>query len=82
MRNELVLKAWQANGHVPGMLSGERRLAPSNSGYLTAGDADEATDYVEANGAAWRSVSGAITWLGEITGQLKRPEWRTPPASE
>lgn len=74
--NELALEAWESNNHVPGMLSGKRRLAPSKSGYLTVGGADEATDYVEANGAVWQSTSGAIAWLSEITGQLKLPKQR------
>lgn len=80
--NTLVLKAWQSNSHVPDMLSGERRLAPSNSGYHTMGGADEATDYVEANGPAWQSVSGAITWLKEATEQLKPPNRHRRPVDE
>lgn len=80
--DDLASEAWQANSHVPKMLSGERRLAPSKSGYMTMGGADEATAYVEASGAAWRSTAGAITWLNQITGQLKPPKRHRPHAGE
>jgi tetratricopeptide (TPR) repeat protein len=73
--NDLALVAWAANSHVPAMLSGERRLVHSNSGYNRLGGDDEASDYVAANGAAWRSTSGAIAWLKEITEKLEPPKW-------
>lgn len=67
----IVEEAWEANPHVPAMLAGLKRLAPSNDGYISMGGADEATAYVEENGAAWRITPGAIEWLVERTAALK-----------
>jgi tetratricopeptide (TPR) repeat protein len=59
-----VLKdARSANEHVPAILAGTRPLTFSQSGYLTVGGADEASDYVRECGAAWRQTPGAIDWL-------------------
>ena len=67
----IVKEAWEANPYVPAMLAGVRRLAPSNDGYISMGGEDEATAYVEENGAAWRAVPGAVEWLVERTAALK-----------
>ena len=67
----IAREAWEANLHVPAMLAGLSRLAPSRDGYISMGGADEATAYVEENGAAWRAVPGAIEWLLERTAELK-----------
>lgn len=63
----IVEEAREANPHVPAMLAGLKRLAPSNDGYISMGGADEATAYVEQNGGAWRAVPGAVEWLVERT---------------
>src|SRR3546814_18784073 len=59
----IVQEAWDSNPHVPAMLAGLKRLTPSRDGYISMGGEDEATAYVEENGAAWRAVPGAVEWL-------------------
>jgi len=66
-----VQEAWDSNPHVPAMLAGLKRLTPSRDGYISMGGEDEATAYVEENGAAWRAVPGAVEWLVERTAALK-----------
>lgn len=73
----LAEEAWEANSHVPAMLSGERALVQSNRGYITVGGDDEASSYVERVGAAWKATPGAIAWLKEITGQREAPKWHS-----
>jgi len=73
----LAVDAWEANSHVPAMLSGEQPLVRSNSGYIRTGGDDEASSCVEAIGAAWRSTPGAIAWLKEITGKREIPKWHS-----
>src|SRR3546814_12924151 len=63
----IVQEAWDSNPHVPAMLAGLKRLTPSRDGYISMGGEDEATAYVEENGAAWRAVPGAVEWLVERT---------------
>ena len=41
----LVQDAWSANQHVPAILAGAVKPVTSESGYITMGGADEATDY-------------------------------------
>ena len=60
-----------SNSHVPAMLAGLKRLVPSRDGYISMGGEDEATAYVEENGAAWRAIPGAIDWLAERSTGLK-----------
>ncbi|OWQ98673.1 hypothetical protein CDQ92_00130 [Sphingopyxis bauzanensis] len=67
----IVQEAWDSNPHVPAMLAGLKRLTPSRDGYISMGGEDEATAYVEENGAAWRAVPGAVEWLVERTAALK-----------
>lgn len=69
--DEIVREAWKANRHVPAMLAGSQRLAPSADGYISMGGADEATAYIADNGAAWHAVPGAIEWLVAQTSGLK-----------
>lgn len=69
--DELAREACEANRHVPAMLAGSQRLAPSADGYISMGGADEATAYIADNGAAWRAVPGAIEWLVARTAGLK-----------
>lgn len=69
--DEIACEAWEANRHVPAMLVGVERLAPSADGYIRMGGADEATAYIADNGAAWRAVPGAIEWLAAQTSGLK-----------
>ncbi|CAM5388857.1 MULTISPECIES: hypothetical protein [Sphingomonadales] len=67
----IVREAWESNSHVPAMLAGLKRLVPSRDGYISMGGEDEATAYVEENGAAWRAIPGAIDWLAERSTGLK-----------
>ncbi len=60
---ELLKEARSANQHVPAILAGTKRPAPSRSGYITMGGADEATDYVRDCGFAWKMTPGAVDWL-------------------
>lgn len=69
--SEIVQEAWESNMHVPAMLAGLKRLTPSRDGYISMGGEDEATAYVEENGAAWRATPGAIEWLVERSARLK-----------
>lgn len=73
---KLVQEAWSANEHVPGILAGTRPPVISTSGYITVGGADEATDYVQECGPAWKATSGAIAWLTDAVAAL--PEKRKP----
>jgi hypothetical protein len=59
----LVRKAWAANEHVPAILAGTKPPMPSESGYITLGGQDEATDYVAECGSAWHRTPGAVAWL-------------------
>ncbi len=69
--DDLAEKAWQSNNHVPGILSGSQPTVNAEGGYITMGGKDEATEYVNENGHAWRSTPGAIEWLVKATRQLK-----------
>jgi tetratricopeptide (TPR) repeat protein len=68
---QLAEEAWLANRHVPGLLSGKQALVASIDGYVTMGGEDEAAEYVEENGGAWRETPGAVEWLVQATGKLK-----------
>jgi tetratricopeptide (TPR) repeat protein len=59
----LLKDARSTNEHVPAILAGTKSPGLSQSGYLTVGGADEASDYVREYGAAWRKTPGAIDWL-------------------
>ena len=67
---QLAEEAWQANGHVPDILSGKKPLVTSMDGYITMGGEDEAGEYVADNGNAWQATPGAIEWLVETAGKL------------
>jgi tetratricopeptide (TPR) repeat protein len=60
-----VQDAWSANQHVPAILAGAEPPATLESGYITVGGADEATDYVRDCGPAWRQTPGAVAWLSK-----------------
>jgi tetratricopeptide (TPR) repeat protein len=66
---KLLKDARSANEHVPGILAGTTPGMASRNGYVTMGDADEATDYVRECGAAWRMTAGAIEWLAAAVAQ-------------
>lgn len=68
---KLVEEAWQANDHVPGVLSGKLPLVASTDGYITMGGEDEAAYYVEEYGKAWQATPGAIKWLVETTKKME-----------
>lgn len=64
----LLKNALSSNVHVAAMLAGTSPPALNQSGYVTMGGPDEATDYVREFGAAWRAAPGAIAWLMDATG--------------
>ena len=71
---QLVQDAWSANQHVPAILAGTEPPVASDSGYITIGGADEATDYVRYCGPAWRQTPGAVAWLNKLVAALpKKP---------
>jgi tetratricopeptide (TPR) repeat protein len=67
---KLVQRAWSANEHVPGILSGRKPGVALDRSGITVGGADEATVYVQACGAAWRRTQGAIAWLSGVVSGL------------
>jgi hypothetical protein len=70
----LVQDAWSANQHVPAILAGTEPPGISDSGYITMGGADEATDYVSDCGPAWHQTPGAVVWLNKLVAILpKKP---------
>jgi tetratricopeptide (TPR) repeat protein len=70
----LVQNAWSANQHVPAILAGTEPPVTSNSGYITMGGADEATDYVRDCGPAWHKTPDAVVWLNKLVAALpKKP---------
>jgi tetratricopeptide (TPR) repeat protein len=79
----LVQDAWSANQHVPAILAGTRSPVAPDSGYITMGGADEATDYVRECGPAWHQTPGAVAWLNTLVAALpkspNRPELPTDP---
>ena len=77
---KLLKDARSANEHVPAILAGTKPAMLSSIGYVTAGGADEATDYVRECGAAWRETPGAVEWLVSATsaGPTKRRASKAP----
>lgn len=69
--DKLAEEAWQANDHVPAVLSGKQPLVASQDGYITMGGEDEAAYYVEEYGKAWQGTPGAIEWLVETTRKME-----------
>jgi tetratricopeptide (TPR) repeat protein len=76
--DQIAKDAWQANDHVPGVLSGKQPVVASPDGYITMGGEDEAAYYVEEYGDAWKAVPGAVDWLVSITEKLPRRKRGTP----
>jgi hypothetical protein len=74
-----VRKAWNANSHVPAVLSGKKNAKPSTNGYVTMGGEDEAAHYFEKWGFDWLTTPGAIDWLKKIATEMAptRTELRT-----
>lgn len=68
---QIARAAWEANRYVPAMLVGDLPLAPSADGYIRMGGEDEATAYIQDNGAVWRAMPGAIEWLVAQTAGLQ-----------
>ena len=60
---KLVKEALSANEHVPAILAGTRPPVLTQTGHITLGGPDEATDYVREFGQAWKNTSGSIAWL-------------------
>jgi len=50
---------------VPAILARTRPPVLTQTGYITMGGPDEATDYVRGFGQAWNDTPGAIAWLAE-----------------
>ena len=68
----LVQDAWSANQHVPAILAGTEPPVTSDSGYITMGGVDEATDYVSDCGPAWHQTPGAVMWLNKLVAMLPK----------
>jgi tetratricopeptide (TPR) repeat protein len=66
----LVKDAWSANEHVPAILAGTASRVVSDSGYITVGGPDEATEYVAECGPAWHGTPGAVEWLSKLAATL------------
>jgi tetratricopeptide (TPR) repeat protein len=79
----LAQEAWAANEHVPAILAGTKPLMPSESGYITLGGPDEATEYVAECGPAWHRTPGAVAWLTKTIATLppKSSKRRARPAA-
>ncbi len=67
---ELVKKAWNANSHVPAVLSGTKKAKPSTNDYITMGSEEEAAHYVEKWGFDWLTTPGAVDWLTKIAAEM------------
>lgn len=59
----LLKEAWTENPHVPDILAGIAKPQPSKDGLMALGSTEEATNYIDGCGDAWRSTPGAIEWL-------------------
>ena len=66
---EIVKEAWESNEHVPAILSGKKRRARSEP-FISMGGEDEASQYVQHYGSAWKRTPGAIDWLSNVTASL------------
>jgi tetratricopeptide (TPR) repeat protein len=60
---KLLKDARSSNKHVPAILAGIEPPVRNESGYVTMGGSDEATDYVLEFGKAWEDTPGAVAWL-------------------
>lgn len=56
-------EARRANPHVERLLTGKKRMPREMPGYYGIGDENEAVVCVDAIGAAWKRVAGALAWL-------------------
>ena len=68
---KLLKDARTANRHVPAILAGTTPPVAAEGGYITAGGADEASEYVRECGAAWRKTPGAIEWLNSASAKRR-----------
>ena len=68
------------NQHVPAILAGAEPPVIPENGYITAGGADEATDYVRDCGLAWRQTPGAVAWLNKLFSDMPRKPRASPTA--
>lgn len=68
----LARDAYSSNAHVLGILTGAEPLVTGERGYIMAGGADEASEYVRECGWAWRETLGAIAWLNEVVAATPR----------
>jgi tetratricopeptide (TPR) repeat protein len=64
--NDFAESALAANGHVPAVLTGEKKVKPRDDGYITMGGEDEAGHYVAEWGFDWVTTPGAIEWLKKM----------------
>ena len=62
---EMLRRALQANALIPPYLLGLKPLPNQVPDTLSFGGEDEAVDYGHRAQAAWRSVAGALDWLGQ-----------------
>ncbi|HJU16764.1 MAG TPA: hypothetical protein VJ770_09860 [Stellaceae bacterium] len=76
----LAREAWAANEHVPAILARTKPPTPSESGYITLGGPDEATEYVTECGPAWHCTPGAVAWLTKTVATLSSKRRARPAA--
>lgn len=62
---EMLRQALRANPAIPGYLMGLRSLPAHAPDTVSFGGDDEAVDYCHRAQGAWRSVTGALDWLGQ-----------------
>lgn len=64
--------AFEANPHVPDLLTGRSPMPLDLPEYIRFGDESEAMHYVAENYMNWWGTHGAIEWLRDITSQQKQ----------
>jgi tetratricopeptide (TPR) repeat protein len=69
-------EALSANVYVPALLAERARPVFSDSGYLTIGGEEEASDYSIHHGRFWRETPGAIEWLVSAIATPSQPKRR------
>lgn len=69
----LVKEAWAENPHVPDILAGTAKPRPSKDGLMVVGSPEEATNYIDGCGDAWRATPGAIDWLMTACATIRSP---------
>jgi len=70
--DELLKEALERNPHVPDYLTGRKTICHYSGDTVTVGGDDEALCYANEYINGWKIVPGAIDWLKEHTGGLRK----------